>query len=171
MARVIQPKAHWRTAREIENIPGFCPVRLHDISTLVSSAVSRECKTQVHVFLIWLERIQSLRDFIARKPKKRTRSLQTQIVSFFSEHVVLHGINLTDSPVVPPVSSHEGFKCTEASATDQTGDAIISGMQNARLKYSPGSSIVSRGLQTRLLTCHQAHHSDHQGSLVLMTWR
>ena len=36
--------------------------------------------------------------------------------------------------VVPPMSSHEGFKFTEASATGQTGDAIISGMQNTRLK-------------------------------------
>ena len=71
-------------------------------------------------------------------------------------------LQLRVGSVVPPVSSHEGFKCTEASATGQTGDAIISGMQNTRLRYSPASSIVSRGLQTWLLTCHQAHHSDHK---------
>ena len=71
-------------------------------------------------------------------------------------------LQLRVGSVVPSVSSHEGFKCTEASATGQTGDAIISGMQNTRLRYSPASSIVSRGLQTWLLTCHQAHHSDHK---------
>ena len=67
-AGVIQPKAHRR--RGERRRPGMCPVRLHDISTLVSSTVSSECKTHAHVFLIRLERIQTLHDFIAKKPQK-----------------------------------------------------------------------------------------------------
>ena len=68
LAGVIQPKAHRRRG-EREDVPGPAP----SASTTYprwSTPLCAECKTHFHFFLIRLERVQTLQDLIAKKPKK-----------------------------------------------------------------------------------------------------